>query len=121
MVPGRRERTGTDHLLALVVCPETAQRIAHLAHPCSGNAVKEAADTYTTIAVRNSKSVDGSTWDETKWVGVLGGRGRGNGAWGEGLTGGAHGLFYGFYHPLVARGLQAHFGKIQRAGCGEEG
>ena len=29
------------------------------------------------------------------------------------LTRGAHGLLHGLYHPLVARGLQPHFGKIQ--------
>jgi hypothetical protein len=38
-------RTSTDNLLALIVCPKAAQRITHLTHPCSSNAVKEAADT----------------------------------------------------------------------------
>ena len=28
------------------------------------------------------------------------------------LTRGADGFLYGLYHPLVARGLQPHFGKI---------
>jgi hypothetical protein len=30
----------------------------------------------------------------------------------EGLTRSAHSLLQGFYHPLVARRLQAHFGEI---------
>ena len=37
------------------------------------------------------------------------------------LTSGADGLFYGLYHPLVARGLQAHFGEVQRAGYSKQG
>ncbi len=32
------------------------------------------------------------------------------------LTRSAHGLLHGLYHPLVARGLQPHFGKIQWTG-----
>jgi hypothetical protein len=42
-----RERTSADNLLALVVCPKAAKGIAHLSHPCSGNAIKEAANTCT--------------------------------------------------------------------------
>jgi len=33
--------TSAKQLLALVVCPEPADRVAHLSHPCSGNAVKK--------------------------------------------------------------------------------
>ena len=40
-----RGRTSTDNLLALIVCPKAAKGIAHLSHPCSGNAIKEAANT----------------------------------------------------------------------------
>jgi hypothetical protein len=42
-----RGRTSADDLLALIVCPKAAKGIAHLSHPCSSNAIKEAANTCT--------------------------------------------------------------------------
>lgn len=52
-------------------------------------------------------------WRENAGTGKRGMRGVREGG---GLTCGADSLFYGFYHPLVARGLQAHFGEIEGTG-----
>lgn len=42
-LPCWRVLPGTEELLALVVCPEAAHGVGHLAHPRPGDAVKQAA------------------------------------------------------------------------------
>ena len=51
--PWRALCISTQELLALVICPEATQAIAHLAHPCASDTVEETSETGSTDGLLN--------------------------------------------------------------------
>ena len=90
---GRVSHTSTKKLLALVVCPESADRVAHLSHPGPGNAIKKSSNALTPIT-------------PSVWRLQLSAVAR---------TCSPHRLLQGLYHPLIPGRLEPDFGEIERA------